>query len=56
MEEVILQLRGGDELIDIIVVIAFAIFVNWYDSLFNVGAFQATPLPHHDPFSWFSGK
>jgi hypothetical protein len=56
MEEVILQLRGGDGLTDIVAVIAFVIFVNWYDSLFGVEAFQANPLPHQDPFGWFSGK
>lgn len=56
MEEVILQLRGGDGLTDVVAVIAFVIFMNWYDSLFGVQAFQATPLPHQDPFGWLSGK
>jgi hypothetical protein len=55
MEEAILQLRGG-ELSDIVGVIAFVIFINWYDSLFGVEAFQANPLPHQDPFGWLSGK
>lgn len=36
MEEAILQLRGGDGLTDVVAVIAFVIFVNWYDSLFGV--------------------
>ena len=56
MEEAILQLRGGDGLTDIVAVIAFVIFMNWYDSLFGVEAFQATPLPHQDPFGWLNGK
>ena len=34
------QLRGGDGLTDIVVVIAFIIFINWYDSLFGVEAFN----------------
>ena len=55
MEEAVLQLRGG-ELSDIVGVIAFVIFINWYDSLFGVEAFQANPLPHQDPFGWLSGK
>ena len=50
MEEAVLQLRGGDELIDVVGVIAFVIFINWYDSLFGVEAFQANSLPHQDPF------
>ena len=46
MEEAVLRLRGGDGLIDVIAVIAFVIFMNWYESLFGVEAFQANPLPH----------
>lgn len=56
MEEAILQLRGGDVLTDIVAFIAFVIFMNWYDSLFGVEAFQANPLPHQDPFGWLNGK
>jgi hypothetical protein len=59
MEEAILQLRGGyglTDIVDIVGVIAFVIFINWYDSLFGVKAFQANPLPHQDPFGWLSGK
>lgn len=56
MEEAVLQLRGGSELSDIVGVIAFVIFINWYDSLFGVEAFQANPLPYQDPFGWLSGK
>ena len=56
MEEAVLQLRGGDVLSDVVAVIAFVIFINWYDSLFGVEAFQANPLPHQDPFGWLSGK
>ena len=41
---------------DVVAVIAFVIFMNWYDSLFGVQAFQANPLPHQDPFGWFGGK
>jgi hypothetical protein len=56
MEEAILQIRGGDGLTDVVAVIAFVIFINWYDSLFGVEAFQANLLPHQDPFGWLSGK
>ena len=56
MEEAILQLRGGSGLTDIAAVIAFYIFVDWYDLVFGVKAFQVTPLPHQDPFGWLSGK
>ena len=34
MEEAILQLRGGDGVTDVAAIIAFVIFINWYDSLF----------------------
>lgn len=56
MEEAVLRLRGGDGLTDVVAVIGFVIFMNWYDSLFGVEAFQANPLPHQDPFGWLSGK
>ena len=56
MEEAILQLRGGDGLTDVAAIIAFVIFMNWYDSLFGTQAFQANPLPHQDLFGWLSGK
>jgi hypothetical protein len=56
MEEVVLELRGGDGLTDVVAVLAFIIFVNWYNSLFGAEAFQANPLPHQDPFGWLIGK
>ena len=56
MEEAVLALRGGDGLTDVVAVLAFIIFVNWYDSFFGAEAFQANPLPHQDPFGWLSGK
>ena len=56
MEEAVLGLRGGDGLTDVVVVIAFVIFMNWHYSLFGVEAFQANPLPDQDPFGWLSGK
>ena len=56
MEEAVLQLRGGDGLTDVVGILAFVIFINWYDSLFGVKAFQANPLPHQNPFGWLSGK
>ena len=56
MEEAILQLRCGEGLTDISAVIAFVIFVNWYDLVFGVKAFQSTPQPYQDPFGWLSGK
>jgi hypothetical protein len=56
MEETVLQIRGGDGLTDLAAIIAFVIFINWYNSSFGVEAFQANPLPHQDPFGWFHGK
>ena len=56
IEEALLELRGGDGLTDVVAVLAFIIFVNWYDSFFGAEAFQANPLPHQDPFGWLSGK
>ena len=56
MEEAILQIRGGDGLTDVVTILAFVIFLNWYDSLFGAQAFQANPLPHQDLFGWLSGK
>ena len=56
MEETVLRLRGGDGLTDLVAVIAFVIFMNWYDSLFGVKAFQANPLPHQGPYGWLTGK
>ena len=52
MEEAVLRLRGGDGLTDVVAVIAFVIFINWYDSLFGVEAFQANPLPHVRLVEW----
>lgn len=56
IEEAVLQLRGGDGLSELAGIVAFIIFINWYDSLFGVQAFTATPLPHQDPFGWLTGK
>lgn len=56
MEEAVLGLRGGDALTDVVAVIAFVIFMNWYDSLFGTQAFQVNPLPHQDPFGWLTSK
>ena len=56
IEEAVLQLHGGDGLTNVVGILAFVIFINWYDSLFGVQAFQANPLPHQDPFDWLSGK
>lgn len=56
MEEALLELRGGSGLTDVAAVLAFVIFVNWYDAFFGVKAFQSNPLPHQDPFGWLSGK
>jgi hypothetical protein len=56
IEELILQLRGGDGVIDIVALIAVIIFLNWSDSVWGVEGFQTTPLPHQDPFGWFIGK
>lgn len=56
MEEAVLQIRGGDGLTDVVRIIAVVIFINWYDSLFGVKAFQANPLEHQDPFGWLNGK
>lgn len=39
MEEAVLELRGGDGLTDVVAVLAFVIFVNWYDSFFGAQAF-----------------
>ena len=55
MEEAVLQLRGG-QMGDIVAIMVFIIFINWYDSLFGVEAFTVNPLPHQDPFGWLSGK
>jgi len=35
-EQAILKLRGGDGLNDVVAIIAFVSFINWYDSLFGV--------------------
>ena len=56
IEEAILQLRGSDGLTYVITILAFVIFLNWYDLLFGAQAFQANPLPHQDLFGWLSGK
>ena len=56
MDEAILQIRGGDGISDIVVVLAFVIFVNWYDFFFGVEGFQSNPLPHHDPIGLWQGK
>ena len=56
MEEAVLRLRGGNGLTYVVAVIAFVIFMNWYDSLFGVKAFQANPLSHQDPYGWLTAK
>lgn len=59
LEEAVLQLRGGDGLTDTIFILAFVIFVNWYDAFINNGkadAFPVTPLPHQDVNGWLTGK
>ena len=48
----ILQLKGGDQFIDLIALIGFIIFVNWLDSLHGVEPFSVSPPPHMDPFYW----
>lgn len=49
MEEAVLEIRGG-VFEDLAAILAFVIFVNWYDSLFGVEGFQVAPLLHQDPF------
>ena len=39
------SITGGDGFTDVVAIITFVIFVNWYNSLFGVEAFQANPLP-----------
>ena len=57
IDEVSLQLRGGDGLTDVLGIISFVIFMNWYDSLFgSAEAFQANPLPHRDLPGWVNGE
>ena len=56
IEETVLQIKGGDSMTDLVGIIAFVIFMNWYDSLFGIETFQANPLPHQDSFDWLSGK
>ena len=51
MEEAILQTRGGDGWVDVIVFIVVAIFLNRCSD-----AFQVTPLPHQDTFGWINEK
>jgi hypothetical protein len=55
MEEAVLEIRGGG-FGDLAAILAFVIFVNWYDSFFGVEGFQVAPLPHQDPFGWLSVK
>jgi hypothetical protein len=54
MEEAILQLRGGEGIIDIAAIIGFIIFGNWLDSLAGVESFQVNPLPHMDSTRFLS--
>jgi hypothetical protein len=49
IDEAVLKLRGGNELTDLAVILAFVIFANWLDSLYGVEPFQQSPLPHMDP-------
>ena len=56
VEEAVLGLRSWAGLTDLAGIIAFVIFINWYDSLFSIEAFQSSPLPNQDPFGWLSGK
>ena len=46
MEEVILQIRGGDSFLDLLMIIAFVSFVNWFD---GANAFQPVIPPYINP-------
>lgn len=56
LKEAVLELRAGDGLSDMFVVVAFVIFINWYDSFFGIEAFSPSLLPHYDPVGWLGGK
>jgi hypothetical protein len=59
LKEAVLQLRGGDGLTDTIFILAFVIFVNWYDAFISNGkakALSVVPFPHQDVSGWLSGK
>ena len=56
IEKAIFQLIGGNGLTDVAAIIAFVIFMNWYDSLFATQALQANALPHQDLFGWLSNQ
>lgn len=56
IEEAIFKLRGGDGLNDVMVVIGFIIFVNWYNSLFGGEAFDPEYLTHQNFVNWFTGS
>ena len=50
MEEAVLQIRGGDGLIEVLGIIAFFIFVQWHSSRFAVEAFQ--PIINQNYRGW----
>ena len=59
MKEVILYLRGRDNLTTIVAAVIFVIFINWYNLLLGGEAFQVNTLPnlpHQDPFIFLRGK
>jgi hypothetical protein len=50
MEEAILQIRGGNRFTNLFTIMAFVIFVNWFD---ETNAFQRAIPPHLNPMLYF---
>lgn len=54
LEQALIQLRGGG--CEIIFLVGFLYFLNWYDSKFCAEAFIPDLPPHHDLFGWLNRK
>lgn len=52
-QKVILKLRAGDGIVDLAVLTAFMILINWLD---QAESFRQIPAPHMDPHGWLTGK
>ena len=56
MEEAILRLRGGNDMLEFIGICAFFLFLNYWDWYCGVQGLQVNPLPHQDPFGWWNNR
>ena len=59
MQEAILQVRGGDGIIHVAMVLLVLMFINYYNNFlhtFGIEAFETNYLPYQDPIGRVLGR